>query len=83
VRRRGHGDDAGVAAVAGPEDLVEEQVGEQEVAKVVHANLLLEAVRRRLPIGQRHHPRVVYQDVQLAVSRLEGLCEVANARERG
>ena len=75
-------DDARVAA--GPacgEERAEEEVCEQEVAKVVYAHLLLEAVLRQLFGGQGHDTGVVHQDVQLPVLGLEIRSELLYACE--
>ena len=52
-------DDAGRS---GGLDLVQEQVGEEKVAKVVSANLHLETVLS-LHVGAHHNPGIVDQDI--------------------
>ena len=37
---------------------------EREVTEIVRAKLHLKAVRRDLPAGQRHHPRIVDQEIE-------------------
>jgi hypothetical protein len=51
------------------------------VAEVVGAELHLEAVGR-LPVRQRHHPRVVHQNVDSREAAHQGLGEAGHAVER-
>lgn len=68
---RGHGHHPGAAAGGARRlQVVQEEVGQQEVAQVVHSKVLLEAVLR-LPLRHHHHAGVIDQDVERDFLHLE------------
>jgi hypothetical protein len=63
-----------------PADVLEQQVGEREVAEVVGAELQLEALRGASE-RRRHHAGVVDQQVELPVPRGGELAHRLEARQ--
>ena len=51
-------------------------MGQVEVAYLVHADLVLEALLCGLPLLQGHYSRGVYENVQLVEAAFELLCEI-------